>query len=549
MPGSVESSEFARRVAACSVAMTIAVLAACGGGGGSDEPVAISEVPGASSPAPAPATPPAALNEVPAAIPADFDSDAAMSARRSLTKTLQTSTTVGAMDRCSSGNYPTQVEWPGVVATRQVAAAVGGTPTIRQVRNGQIIATYANLGVAGCQQPDGNDIAPVTTCGAFSRGSGRNWQEGDVFEILPAVYEGSDQQIWIGPTYASQADRANGQRSIPRNLTLRGITVDGRRPLIRLPSSGASENTEGQGLIHIAESRDITIENIDVVGGDSGRVGQGAIYLNGVTNLTLRNLWVHGFNRVNGNGIFANDANAGLLRLDGLELSDNGGDTGPQHNIYINPSASDRQFTVWMTASYLHDAVYGNTFKSRAQVNLIEGNYFQGSASVNGGQTEAYLLDLPEGGRALVRNNVLVKNASGLNSNGALMSYAVEGVDDDRPMSLVVEHNTFLAYAKTIGGSHVIFPLFTPYQHDSGSTWPFDKVSVNSNLFAGFCGTGARDGFRGDSAWIVDFNDLDQNYSPLDKTLQGNPEVVGKSSYVHASRRGIRRTAVVGALD
>lgn len=547
MPTTVESIAFARRLALCSVAMTVAALAACGGGESPVEPVATTEAP--ASTAPTPASPPAALSEAPAVMPSDFDSDSAMAARAALTKALQISPTVGAMNRCSSGNYPTQVEWPGTVAARQVAAASGGSPSIRQVRNGQVIATYASLGVAGCEQPEGNDVAPVTTCGAFPRGFGRNWQEGDVFEILPAVYEGSDQQIWIGPTYATRADRASGQQSIPRKLTLRGVTVDGRRPQIRLPASGASDNTAGQGLIHVAESHDITIENIDVIGGDSGRVGQGAIYLNGATNLTLRNLWVHGFNTVKGNGIFANDANAGLLRLDGLELSDNGGDTGPQHNIYINPSASDRQFTVWMTGSYLHDAVYGNTFKSRAQVNLIEGNYFQGSASVDGGRTEAYLLDLPEGGRALVRNNVLIKNASGLDSNGALMSYAVEGVDDDRPMSLVVEHNTFLAYAKSIGGTNLIFPMFTPYQHDSGSTWPFAKVSINNNLFAGFCGTGARDGFRGDSAWTVDFNDLDQNFAPLDKSLQGNPEVVGKTSYVHASRRAVRRTAVVGALD
>ena len=535
-----------------SAVFMLAALAACGGGDGSTS-AAGSDGAGDSvtspvaSPAPSPPTSSAA--EAPAVMPADFDSDAAMSERQSLRRDSWLSPKVAVADRCGSDNYPAQVEWPSVSASGRAQAATAGAPLIRQVRNGAVIATYSSLGVAGCEQPESNHLTPDSRCGAFSRGFGRNWEEGDVFEIYPAVYEGSDQQIWIGPSYATRADQAAGQQSIPRKLTIRGITVDGQRPIIRLPASGASENTEGQGLIHLAESEDITIENLDIAGGTSGRVGQGAIFLRGATDATLRHLRVHDFSAVKGNGIFGTDGNAGVLRIDGVELGNNGGDTGPQHNVYINPSKSDPNFTVWMTGSYTHDTQYGNTFKSRAQVNLIEGNYFQGSLSVDGLQREAYLLDLPEGGRALVRNNVLVKNASGANSNGALMSYAVEGVDDGREMSLVVEHNTFMAYARTIFGTHLIFPMFTPYQNDSGSSWTFEKVSINNNVFAGFCGTGPRDGFRGDAAWIVDFDDLDQNFALVDKSMQGNPAVIGHSSYVHATRRGVRRTAVAGALD
>ena len=537
-------------LAAASLAVMAALLAACGGGGGNP-----AQDPGATGNPPPPpvadAMPPA-----PAAVggdahpmPADFDSDAAMALRAALKRDQWISPAVARADRCSAGTYPTQVEWPGVVPARSVAAATGGVPLIRQLREGRVIATYTSLGVPGCQQPEQNHLAPDPACGAFSRGFGRNWQDGDVFEIHPAVYEGSDQQIWIGPAHSTRADQAAGVQAIPRNLTIRGVTVDGRRPVIRMPAAGASDNTEGQGLIHLAESEGITIENLEVMGGMGGSVGQGAIFMRGATSPTLRNLKVHGFSSVKANGIFGTDGNAGVLRIDGVELGNNGGDTGPQHNIYINPSRSDPGFTVWMTGSYSHDAQYGNTFKSRAQVNLIEGNYFQGSASIDGVRKEAYLLDLPEGGRALVRNNILVKNASGLDSNGALMSYAVEGVKDGRPMSLVVEHNTFLTYAKAIHGIYLIFPFFTPYQDDSGSHWSFGKVSINNNLFAGFCGTGGRDGYRGDSAWVVDFDDLDPNFSPIDKSLLGNPGVVGQSSYMHAARRSVRRTAVAGAID
>ena len=535
-----------------SVALMLAALAACGGGdGGSSSANSSAASDPATSPVagPAPSTPVSTVTDAPAIMPQDFDTDPAMAARGSLKRDTWVSPKVAVADLCASNNYPQQVEWPSVTTNRSVQPATDGTPLIRQVRNGQVVATYTKLGVSGCQQPESNHVAPDATCGAFSRGFGRNWEEGDVFEIYPAVYAGGDQQIWIGPSESTRAEQAAGKQSIPRKLTIRGMTVDGKRPVLQMTSSGASDNTEGQGLIHLAESEGITIENIEVAGGTSGEVGQGAIFMRGATDATLRNLRVHNFSQVKANGIFGTDGNAGVLRIDGVELSNNGGDTGPQHNIYINPSKSDPGFTVWMTGSYTHDTQYGNTFKSRAQVNLIEGNYFQGSLSVDGVQREAYLLDLPEGGRALVRNNVLVKNASGPNSNGALMSYAVEGVNDNRPMSLVVEHNTFLAYARTIFSTHLIFPMFTPYQNDSGSNWTFDKVSVNNNVFAGFCGTGARDGFRGDSAWIVDFADLDQNFALVDKSMQGNPAVVGHSSYVHPTHRGIRRTAVAGALD
>lgn len=480
-------------------------------------------------------------------MPSDFDSDEAMSARAALQRAARVSPTVAAANRCDTGNYPAQVDWPGVPTKAAIEPATAGTPLIRQVREGQVIATYTSLGgVEGCEQPEGNDVAPVATCGAFPRGFGRNWREGDVFEVYPAVYEGSDQQPWFGPSRATR----NGEEAIPRGITLRGVTVDGKRPVLRLPSTGASSNTEGVGLIHLAESSNITIENLDIEAGDSdARVGQAAVYLRGAHNLTLRNLRIHGFSRASANGIFGTDGNSGILRIDGVELGANGGNSGPQHNVYINPSKSDPGFTVWMTGSYTHDAVFGNTFKSRAQVNLIEGNYFQGGVAADGGRAEAYLLDLAEGGRALVRNNVLVKNASGADSNGALMTFAVEGVKDDRPLSLVVEHNTFLAYAKTIFGTHLIFPIFTPYQHEGGDSWSFSKVSINNNLYAGFCGNGARDGYRGDAAWIVDFDDLDADFSPRDKSVLGNPATVGRASYRHTTATGIRRTAVAGATD
>ena len=471
-----------------------------------------------------------------------------MAQRAALPKGGTVSPQIATAGRCTSGQFPPQLAWaaaPGFVPPR---SATGGTPLIKQIRGGVEIASYTSLGKSGCYQPENNDAQPDPVCGVFSRGFGRNWREGDVFEVYPAIYEGADQQPWVGPAYATHAEYSANTPTVPRNITLRGVTVNGVRPLIRLSASGASNNTLGQGLVYLDQSSGITLENLDIDGGSAGTVGKAAVYVNGSQNLTLRNLRINGFARAGANGIFSTGNTSGVLRLDGLELRGNGGDSGPEHNIYVNASSVDPNFTVWMTGSYSHEVYYGHTFKSRAQVNLLEGNYFQGGVAT-ARQAEAYLVDLPEGGRALLRGNLLAKNASGASSNGALMTYAVEGAPAGRPQSLVVEHNTFLAYAKTYDGSHAIYPIFTPYQTASGSAYPFAKVSVNHNVFAGFCGTGWRDGYLGDAAWQLDFADLNADFSPKTKTVQGNPAVIGRPSYVHQASRASRSTALAGAFD
>lgn len=385
-------------------------------------------------------------------------------AARATSPTTETISALAATSHyCTVENYPEQQDWLLNEQYTPAQPARSGTPLIRQIRNGQVIATYNSLGKSGCYQPENNDVTPDPGCGVFSRGFGRNWQEGDLFEIYPAIYEGEDQQPWIGPAYTTHFEYDMRTPTIPENITLRGITVDGQRPLLRLSASGAFYNTLGQSL--------------------------------------------------------------------------------------INASTTDPNFTIWMTGSYSHDAYYGHTFKSRAQVNLLEGNYFQGGVG-NEQQAEAYLIDLPEGGRALLRNNLLIKKASGDGSNGALLTYAVEGAPTGRAQSLVIEHNTFIAYAKTYDGSHLIYPLFTPYQSDEGSsTHPFAKISVNNNIFAGFCGTKGRTGYRGDAAWIVDFDDLNADFSPKDKTVTGNEQIIHRPGYRHQSSHQLRKTAVTGAFD
>ena len=178
----------------------------------------------------------------------------------------------------------------------------------------------------------------------------------------------------------------------------------------------------------------------------SGVVGKAGIYINSAHNPALHDMRIHEFARQSGgvdgqNGVFSTGNASGTLMLSQIEAFNNGGPNGPTHNFYINASDSDRHFTVVLRNSWSHDAVYGHTFKSRAQVNVIEANFFEGgepNAAQGQTQAENYLLDLPNGGMATIRDNVFIKTKSGPNSNGMSITFGMEGRVDKRRQSITI---------------------------------------------------------------------------------------------------------------
>jgi hypothetical protein len=456
-----------------------------------------------------------------------------------------------ANDFCTSGNYPTQWEWNPALTLKQPAPATSGTPRMVQIRDGKVIATYGKLGGNAYSKPNSSN-GEDPSIGPFRRSPYTQWKSGDVFEIYPAVYSGADMQIYIGPNLAYDGV---GTHDIPRNITIRGITVDGKRPVIVNPPSGSSNNTMGQGLIYIdgeykdkklaTPSADITIENIDIVDSpDGGTPGKAAVYVNGVNNLTLRNVRIAGFKLHQANGIFATPNNSGTLLLDNVELDGNGGSGGPEHNAYINMSSVDPNFTFQVRNSWSHGSYYGHALKSRAQRTIVEGSYLAGTRAAAGQQTDTYLLDVPDGGTLIARNNVFVKNFSGNNSNGASITFGVESTNQPRTWELVIEHNTFVGFSRYYDDQkHVLFPLFI------GSAAPGPRT-VDANVFVGYCTTGnaSRD-FRGTNASVLNFNEIDQSFRPRNPQLSGRSGIVGTPQYSHQLLRSTRRTTALGARD
>ena len=407
--------------------------------------------------------------------------------------------------------YPDASTWKPDASLTAMRGATGGTPLIEQFRNGKRIATYTSFAdKPGCTYVgDGNDHlypqrAASTGCGPFTRAHAwRMWDPGDRFLVQPAVYRGHENNPFIGAAFDGPAAYMAHQTVAPDRLQIIGVVKNGVRPVILL-DGGASENTLSQGAVYLDTSKNMLIENLEVDAGPGASVGRAGIYDVGATDLTLRHVRISGFARPGVNGLFGAGTYGGTLLLDHVELDHNGGTNGPAHNAYINASTIDPAFTVKMVNSWSHDAFYGHLFKSRAQVNDFENNLFEGGRPERGfSQAEAYLVDIPNGGRLTARGNVFIKSASGLNSNAASITFAVEGIGDDRPLSLDIEGNDFIALASTYDGTHTPFPFmfFFPPTVPGGPGWPKMPTILKDNVFTGYCPThDAVKDYRGEGA-------------------------------------------------
>ncbi len=357
--------------------------------------------------------------------------------------------------------------------------ATSGTPLIKQMRAGQVIATYTHLGGG----PSG---------GAFVRThTFNNRQPGDVFLVYPAVYEGPGQYPWIGPLANNGEDFAAGIFQKPSNIIIRGVTVNGVRPVIRLGTEG-DYNVMGHGMIEIEEANGLTIENIDIDATDGDWVDRAGLYIIASRNVTLRNMRIHGFQDSQHNGIFAAGASSGTLLMSNLRLYDNGGWDGPSHNVYINASTSDPNYTARMINSYATAVNVGHLFKSRAQVTTLTGNLIEGiDAPADWDCAESYGVDVPEGGRLTVKNNIFIKGRAGECANGVLLRYAAEGADPGRVHSVNVQNNTFIARSTTYdaaGHANIPHLFFTPAVIPGASNgWPSGvTATIRYNRYQGF---------------------------------------------------------------
>ena len=162
-----------------------------------------------------------------------------------------------------------------------------------------------------------------------------------------------------------------------------------------------------------------------------GHNGAGIRVDNG--NLSLVNCAFTG----NQDGLLTNAGRGISVSIDHSLFDGNGGNDGNGagniHAIYVGDVAS---FTI--TNSTVENTLVGHEVKSRAEVNTIENNTI---ISGVGAGTGSYAIDLPNGGKSVVRGNTIIKGPNAENSN--IIHFGGEGIPY-AGSSLLVEGNLFL---------------------------------------------------------------------------------------------------------
>jgi MYXO-CTERM domain-containing protein len=183
-------------------------------------------------------------------------------------------------------------------------------------------------------------------------------QPGDVIEVQGG-------QTYLG-TFLLGSDHS-GTADAP--ITLRGIPVNGQRPILKGIGPGMWDN-----MVVFLNADHFVMESFEVVGNANDT---DYCLVHGANDVTLRDLVVH--DCLHQAGLVSNDEGSGSITVEYSEFYWNGsGETS--HQLYM---ATDQAMfpgsTFRMQYCYVHDGLGGNNVSSRAQRNEIYYNWIEGA--------------------------------------------------------------------------------------------------------------------------------------------------------------------------
>lgn len=231
-------------------------------------------------------------------------------------------------------------------------------------------------------------------------------RDGDTVEIEAGDYVG-DVTVW------------------PQSrLTLRG--VNGR---VHLKAAGQA--AEGKA-IWVIRGDDVVVEGIEFSGARVPHRNGAGIRAEGA-GLTIRDSHFHD----NEMGILTSNNARSVLTIVDSEFNHNTVDFERHarlgHNIYVGRIA---RFV--LERSKVYGAETGHQVKSRARRSEIVGNSIRDE-----GGASSYLIDISEGGEAVIRDNDLLQGAR--SPNRTAIAFAPEARDSAAPGFLVVSDNRFVS--------------------------------------------------------------------------------------------------------
>lgn len=225
---------------------------------------------------------------------------------------------------------------------------------------------------------------------------------GDLFRIAAGDYRG-DVARWA----------ADG---------LRLCGVGGR---VRLFADGQS--AQGKAIWVIA-GRDALVENIDFHEARVPDHNGAGIRAEHAGAMTIRHCGFYD----NENGVLAGRPGA-TLTIEFSDFARNGHGDGHTDNLYAGKL--DR---LVVRASSFREVRVGHQLKGRATESVVEHSYLQDGPEGNA----SYLADFPNGGRVLLRGNLLHKGPKA--ENGSAIAYGPEGLRGEGPHTLTMRHKTLV---------------------------------------------------------------------------------------------------------
>lgn len=218
------------------------------------------------------------------------------------------------------------------------------------------------------------------------------------------------------------------------------LRIKGVGGFAHMQSEGQSAQ---QKAIWVVQGDYTTIENIEFSGCSVPDKNGAGIRQEGA-NLYVQNCYFHD----NENGILAGNNPESVIYIDNCEFARNGYGDGQSHNVYVNHIAE-----LVFRYNFSHHARVGHCLKSRAARTVVLCNHFSDFADGN----SSYLIDLPNGGSAIIEGNLLFQGPNA--ENRSLISYGREGVTEQTNYLHVVNNTminkraagaTFVSFAPTI---------------------------------------------------------------------------------------------------
>lgn len=250
--------------------------------------------------------------------------------------------------------------------------------------------------------------------------------------------QGRVLEVGIGRTYAMPSTAASVARDGDTIRIAAGdyrgdvavwsasnLRICGEGGLARLHADGKS--AQGKG-IWVVSGANIAIDSVTFHGAkvsDLNGAGIRAQHQKG--DLRVVNCGFYD----NQNGILSSSGPVSIT-IEGSEFArnSNGSEDGQTHNLYVGGID-----LLMVRGSFFHETRFGHNFKSRAKVTLLENSYLMDGVL----GPSSYLADFPNGGRVLMRGNLLHKGPKA--PNRVAVSYGAEGLSH-QVNTLDMVHNT-----------------------------------------------------------------------------------------------------------